>query len=96
MVPGTRASWELVGDQLKGQRAIVGYQREELAIREIGEVYKLNTPDAQTSQFVRVTSVDHSVVTFTYNNYEANPGQSNQSIILHRPPWMLPEYFRTH
>ena len=28
-------------------------------------------------------------------NCEANPGQSNQSIILHRPPWMLPEYFRT-
>ena len=68
MVPSIRASWELVGDQLKGQRAIVGYQREELAIPEIGEVYKLNTPDGQTSQFVRVTSVDHSVVTFTYNN----------------------------
>ena len=68
VVPSIRASWELVGDQLKGQRAIVGYQREELAIPEIGEVYKLNTPDGQTSQFVRVTSVDHSVVTFTYNN----------------------------
>ena len=40
---------------------IVGYQREELAIPEIGEVDKLNTPDGQTSQFVRVTSVDHSV-----------------------------------
>ena len=68
VVPSIRASWELVGDQLKGQRAIVGYQREELAIPEIGEVYKLNTPDGQTSQYVRVTSVDHSVVTFTYNN----------------------------
>ena len=41
VVPSIRASWELVGDQLKGQRAIVGYQREELAIPEIGEVYKL-------------------------------------------------------
>ena len=36
MVPSIRASWELVGDQLKGQRAIVGYQREELAILETG------------------------------------------------------------
>ena len=43
-------------------------QREELAIPEIGEACKLNTPDGQTSQFVRVTSVDHSVVTFTCNN----------------------------
>ena len=68
MVPGIRPSWELVADQLKGQRAIVSYQREELAIPEICQVYKLNTPNGQTSQFVRVASVDHSVVTFTYNN----------------------------
>ena len=53
---------------MKGQQAIVSYQRKELAIPKIGEVYKLITPDGQTSQFVRVTSVDHSVVTFTYNN----------------------------
>ena len=54
MVPSIRASWELVEDQLKGQRAIIGYQREELVIEEIGERYKLNTPDGQTSEFVRV------------------------------------------
>ena len=68
VVPSIRASWELVGDQLKGQRSIVGYQRGELAIPEISEVYKLNTPDGRTIQLVRITSVDHSVVTFAYNN----------------------------
>ena len=68
VVPSIPASWEPVGDQLKGHRAIVGYQREELAIPKIGEVYKLNTPDGQTSQFVRITSVDHSLVTFACNN----------------------------
>ncbi|MFK0569958.1 hypothetical protein [Endozoicomonas sp.] len=68
VVPGIKANWELIGDQLQGQRAIVGYQREELAIPEIGEVYKITTPDDLTSQFVRITSVDHSSATFTYHN----------------------------
>ena len=68
VVPGIKASWELVGDQLEGHRAIVGYQGEEWAVPEIGEVYKLTTPDEQTSQFIRITAVDHSVVTFTYHN----------------------------
>ncbi len=68
VVPGIKASWELVGDQLEGQRAIVGYQREEWAVPEIGEVYKLTTPNGLTNQFIRITSVDHSVVTFTYHN----------------------------
>ncbi len=68
VVPGIKASWELVGDQLEGQRAIVGYQREEWAIPEIGEVYKFTTPDGLSSQFIRITAVDHSVVTFTYHN----------------------------
>ena len=68
VVPGIKASWELVGDQLEGQHAIVGYQREEWAVPEIGEVYKITTPDGLTSQFIRITAIDHSVVTFTYHN----------------------------
>ena len=68
VVPGIKASWELVGDQLEGQRAIVGYQREQWSVPEIGEVYKLTTPDGLTSQFIRITAIDHSVVTFTYHN----------------------------
>ena len=39
-----------------------------MAVPEIGEVYKLTTPDEQTSQFIRITAVDHSVATFTYHN----------------------------
>ena len=68
VVPGIKASWEPVGDQLEGQRAIVGYQREEWAVPEIGEVYKITTPDGLTSQFIRITTIDHSVATFTYHN----------------------------
>ncbi len=67
VVPGIEASWLPIGDQLQGQRTIVGYQREELAIPEIGEVYKLTTPDEQVSQFVRITGLTHQVATFTYN-----------------------------
>ncbi|MGO0307493.1 hypothetical protein ACTL6P_12945 [Endozoicomonas acroporae] len=65
VVPGIKASWELVGDQLEGQRAVVGYQREEWAVPEIGEVYKLVTPNELISQFIRITSVSHSIETFT-------------------------------
>ena len=68
VVSGIKASWELIGDQLKGQRAVVGYQREEWAVPEIGEVYKLTTPDEKTSQFIRITAVDYSVETFTFND----------------------------
>ncbi|MFK0571596.1 hypothetical protein [Endozoicomonas sp.] len=67
VVPGIKANWELVGDQLEGQRSVVGYQREELAIPEIGEVYKITTPDGLTSQFIRITAIDHSSATFTYH-----------------------------
>ncbi len=68
VVPGIKASWELVGDRLQGQRSIVGYQREQCFVPEIGEVYKITTPDGLTSQFIRITAVDHSVVTFIYHN----------------------------
>ena len=61
-----RGNWWAISWQ--GQRAIVGYQREGWAVPEIGEVYKLTTPDEQTSQFIRITAVDHSVATFTYHN----------------------------
>ena len=68
VVPGIKASWELMGDQLQGQRAIVGYQREGWAVPEIGEVYKITTPDGLTSQFIRITAINHSVATFIYHN----------------------------
>ncbi|WP_163372992.1 hypothetical protein [Endozoicomonas acroporae] len=66
MVPGIKASWELVGDQLEGQQFIVGYQQEEWAVPEIGEVYKLTTPDETVSQFIRITAFDYYIKTFTY------------------------------
>ena len=59
VVPSIRASWELVGDQLKGQRAIVGYQRKELAIPE-----KKRTPILSAGMFMGVL--------FFYLNHKAH------------------------
>ncbi|WP_067582838.1 hypothetical protein [Endozoicomonas ascidiicola] len=69
VVPGIQADWHLIGNQLEGQRAVVGYQRESSPIPEIGEVYRLTNPDGfeQASQFIRITSVSHELVTFSYN-----------------------------
>ena len=44
VVPGTAASFELLSNQLVGQRSIVGIQREEQRLPEIGEVYRLYDP----------------------------------------------------
>ncbi|WP_299735390.1 hypothetical protein [uncultured Endozoicomonas sp.] len=69
VVPGIQADWHLIGNQLEGQRSVVGYQRESSPIPEIGEVYRLTNPDSfgQASQFIRITSVSHELVTFSYN-----------------------------
>ena len=40
VVPGTTASFELLGNQTEGQRSIVGIQREESRLPEVGEVYR--------------------------------------------------------
>ncbi|WP_345195598.1 hypothetical protein, partial [Kistimonas scapharcae] len=41
VVPAVDASWELLGDQLVGQRGIQAIQRTEDRLPEIGEVYRL-------------------------------------------------------
>ncbi|MEK8080701.1 hypothetical protein [Pseudomonas sp. XK-1] len=64
VVQATAAQWELLGNQLTGQRAITGVQREEHRVPEIGEVYRLVT--ASNSQYVRLTSVDTVVENFIY------------------------------
>ncbi|MGI9277977.1 MAG: hypothetical protein ACR2PT_24410, partial [Endozoicomonas sp.] len=66
VVPGTAASFELLGNQLVGQRSIVGIQREEQRLPEIGEVYRLYDPVADKEQYVRLTGVEHRLETFTY------------------------------
>lgn len=64
MAPSATASWELLGDQLMGQRALVAIQREELAIPEVGDVFQLIA--AAGNQYVRITSIETTIETFTY------------------------------
>lgn len=64
MAPASVATFELLGNQLAGQRAIVGVQRPELPIPEVGEVFQLVKSGA--NQFVRVTSVETTIETYTY------------------------------
>ena len=66
VVPGTTASFELLGNQLEGQRSIVAIQREEQRLPEIGEVYRLYDANTDKEQYVRLTKVEHRVETFTY------------------------------
>lgn len=64
MAPASVATFELLGNQLSGQRAIVGVQRSELPIPEVGEVFQLVKTGG--NQFVRITSVESTIETFTY------------------------------
>lgn len=51
--------------QLEGQLTVLVYQRPELALPEIGEVYALKDEAAGATEFVRVADIDHQVETFT-------------------------------
>ncbi|HLA33017.1 MAG TPA: hypothetical protein VJ047_18505 [Pseudomonas sp.] len=64
VVQATAAQWELLGNQLTGQRSITGVQREEHRIPEIGEVFRLVT--ATNSQYVRISNVESVVENFIY------------------------------
>ena len=68
VVPSTSASFELLGNQLEGQRSIAGIQREEQKLPEIGEVYRLYDPATKKEQYVRLTKVEHRIETYTYQN----------------------------
>lgn len=64
VAPATAAQWELLGNQLTGQRAITAVQREESRLPEVGEVYQLQ--HGQSSQYVRLTSVEAALENFIY------------------------------
>ena len=51
--------------QLQGQRTVLVYQRPELSLPEIGEVYALVNETVGTSEYFRVQDIDHEVQTFT-------------------------------
>jgi hypothetical protein len=52
--------------QLAGQRTILGFQRPELDLPNIGEVYVITKlPDETIVQFVRIKDLHHEIQTFT-------------------------------
>ena len=67
VLPSVKADFDFVGDQREGQRTLLAFQREEKAIPEIGDVYQIVSEDERHSQYVRITNVEHSIVTYTYS-----------------------------
>ncbi|MDG9928255.1 MULTISPECIES: hypothetical protein [unclassified Pseudomonas] len=61
----TPASFDLLGTQLAGQRAIACVQREEQSVPEVGDVFQLITPTH--AQYVRLTAVEQRLETFVYD-----------------------------
>lgn len=73
VVPAVSAAFELLGNQLQGQRAIAAVQREEQRIPEIGEVYQLvRGASPAFSQYVRITEVETRLEQFTYDYGNGN------------------------
>lgn len=73
VVPAVSAAFELLGNQLLGQRAIAAVQREEQRIPEIGEVYQLVRGAAPAfSQYVRITEVETRLEQYTYDYGNGN------------------------
>ncbi len=70
VVSGTAASFELLGNQYSGQRNLVGVQREQQNLPEIGEVYRLHDPDTGNEQYVRLTAVEHRIESYAYEYSE--------------------------
>ncbi|PJI50805.1 MAG: hypothetical protein CTR55_00465 [Pseudomonas sp.] len=70
VVPAVAASFELLGNQLQGQRAIAAIQREEQKLPENGEVYQL--VNGSLSQYLRITRVESRIESFTYDYGNGN------------------------
>ncbi|MCL6270726.1 hypothetical protein M3P05_12405 [Sansalvadorimonas sp. 2012CJ34-2] len=72
VVPSVDTSWDLLGNQLQGQRTLLAVQREQSRLPEIGEVYRLLNETSSEEQYVRITSVDSRVETFTYSTGQSS------------------------
>lgn len=70
VVPSVSAPFELLGNQLQGQRAIACVQREEQRQPEIGSVYQL--VNGGVSQYVRLTGVEPRIEQFVYDYGNGN------------------------
>lgn len=65
VVPALVASFELLGNQMAGQRAIACIQREEQRLPEVGDVYQLVT--GSTTQYIRCAAVEARLEDFVHD-----------------------------
>lgn len=70
VVPAVTAPFELLGNQLTGQRALACIQRQEQRLPEVGEVYQL--VNGSSTQYVRLTRVEARIENFTYEYANGN------------------------
>lgn len=70
VVPSTTASFDLLGDQFAGQRALTCIQHDSLKQPEVGDVYQLVS--GLNSQYVRISSVEATLREFVYDYGNGN------------------------
>ena len=70
VTPSVAAPFELLGNQLTGQRALACIQREEQRLPEVGEVFQL--VNGAITQYVRITKVEARLENFTYEYANGN------------------------
>ena len=63
--PSVISRMVLYDRQLSGGRAILAFQRPELSLPEIGQVYALSDDGTGDQEFFRIQDLDHEVQTFT-------------------------------
>lgn len=66
VVRSAAAPIDLLGNQIKGQRQIVCFQRVESDIPGVGDVFVLSLEDNSVEQYVKISSVEHSIETFQF------------------------------
>lgn len=64
VVPSFRSTFYLYGRHIEGARAVTFLQREEETLPNVGEVYYIE--EGQTSQYIRIISIESTMVTITY------------------------------
>jgi len=66
VVRGSRALFELLGNQYEGQRQLACVAPVDRQVPSAGDVFLLKRQDDSEEQYVRVTSVEHEILTFSY------------------------------
>lgn len=70
VVPALVAPFELLGNQMAGQRAIACIQREEQRLPEVGDVFQLVA--GATTQYIRCAAIEQRLEEFVYDYGNGN------------------------